>query len=134
MNALAEMIDMLRAVPAISALVGTRVYPGIKVPGGKSVFPCILVNRTSCEGTDPDYPIQEVLFDIRCFGADQPAADGVYQAMKTAINGQGNFTSGGAQFYSIFETMAGADLYEQFSDSEVWNYVFSTWTVEIGTA
>lgn len=129
MNTLEAIVALVKAQPAVAALVGVKVY-GRRAPGGKALFPCVTVNRVASRGSDPDLPYESLMVDVRCYGATQDAAEQVYRALEP-MSGMNHVDVGAYRFLRLQCVAGPNDMDDSPNDSEVWDCVLSSWEFDI---
>jgi len=133
MNTLAAFRSLLLSISAVTSLVSSRVY-GVRVPGAKELFPCVLLRRVgggSASANDEEAPLHNVTIDVRCYGADQPAAQSVASAISGAVNSIGPVVAGGYRFTRIIELIGPQDVLDEITEGESWDAVFMSYRVTV---
>lgn len=135
MNTIAAAVEIVKAIPSVYAIVGSRVY-GSKIPkGGESNFPCIVIRRVGGEsptGREGSL-IWSALVDIFCYAANLPDADTIAEAIRTRINGESSMRTTNYRLVAAVETSAPQDLIEQVTQTEAWDCVFVQYRLHIAT-
>ena len=88
----------LSSQAGLAALVGTRIYPGIK--GKNAAAGPYVVFQTASDHTQyamgTDIGVRRALIDFSAWATTLPAADDVADQIEAALNGQRKVTWGGA--------------------------------------
>lgn len=131
MNSLAAIIELFKADSAIAALVSTRVYYGNKVKITPSSFPCILVSRAAGTVDDDEMPVVEPMFDVRCYGSTQVAAEQVADAIRSSLHGKTRLQTTNYFFHYVRIINGPMDASEQVSNSQSWDCCYLSLMAEI---
>lgn len=98
----AGIIELLLAGPAVSALVGTRVYPLSRPQGAP--YPVITVQRITgapLYADDGEAGLINGRVQIDCYGETYPDAKTLAAAVKTTLSAVADVTAGGVDFLYV---------------------------------
>lgn len=134
MNPAVGLIRLLKADTAVADITTNIFYAG-----GRKVtradFPFVMIQTVPMDGADPELePLNNALFDVRCYAVDQPAAWALYTTVRAALHGKTGEIVSGLHFHSIVERLSGSDLAEDISDTEIWNGVLASFEAEVEAA
>lgn len=130
MNTLAAIVEIIKATPKVTVVVGARVY-GNRIPKGYTL-PAVVVRRIG--GTmdaDTDNEIQEPTADIRVYGNTPLEASDASAAICEALNGARGVQSTNYLLHEARMLYGPYDLEDDLSESTTLDCVMSTWSFEI---
>lgn len=85
----ATIIAYLGTVAGVTTQVSTRIYGPPGLPNGYGGATKVLVVQSDGNGMSTDIPIQQLPFNVRCYGPSPSAAHDVYAAVHDALHGTG---------------------------------------------
>jgi hypothetical protein len=123
----AIVYQALASSTAVSALVGTRIYP--EIAPDEADLPLIVYTVRTAEGLDGSAPMVRCNVTANCYAATDAAAESVGAAVRAVLDGfDGNGTGVQARQLSLSD-------YSEFRDPEMalWGRLatFSGWIVQI---
>lgn len=83
------LISYLLTVAGVTAQVSTRIYGPPGLPNGYAGATKVIVIMPDGGGQDTRLPLQDMPFQVRCYGATPTAAHDVYEAVHDALHGVG---------------------------------------------
>ena len=123
----AIVYQALASSTAVSALVGTRIYP--EIAPDEADLPLIVYTVRTAEGLDGSAPMVRCNVTANCYAATDAAAESVGAAVRAVLDGfDGNGTGVQARQLSLSD-------YSEFRDPEMalWGRLasFAGWIVQI---